>query len=68
MIVAVPNNAIHRSVPMNVEHVHGFSKESLKSLFEVCGYNVIDQLDSGNGISFITIAEKIRGIPIEYES
>jgi predicted SAM-dependent methyltransferase len=59
LIIAVPNNAIHKSIPMNVEHVHGFDPTSMKSLLEVCGYRVIEQLDGGNTISFITIAERI---------
>lgn len=58
LIIAVPNNAVHLTIPMNPEHVHGFSPESIKSLLEVCGYRVIEQLDGGNTISFITIAER----------
>lgn len=58
LIIAVPNNAVHLSIPMNVEHVHGFSPQSLKSLLEICGYKVIEQFDGGNTISFITVAEK----------
>lgn len=58
LIIAVPNNAVHLSIPMNVEHVHGFDPQSLRALLEVCGYKVIEQLDGGNTISFITIAEK----------
>lgn len=59
LIIAVPNNAVHLTIPMNVEHVHGFCPESMKSLLEVCGFKVIEQLDGGNTISFITVAEKI---------
>lgn len=59
LIIAVPNNAIHKSIPMNVEHVHGFDPTSMKSLLEVCGFRVIEQLDGGNTISFITVCEKI---------
>jgi GT2 family glycosyltransferase len=59
LIIAVPNNAVHLTIPMNVEHVHGFSPQSLKTLLEVCGFKVVEQLDGGNTISFITIAEKI---------
>lgn len=59
LIIAVPNNAIHKSIPMNIEHVHGFNPVSMKSLLEVCGFRVIKQLDGGNTISFITIAEKV---------
>lgn len=59
LIIAVPNNAIHKSIPMNIEHVHGFDPVSMKSLLEVCGFRVIEQLDGGNTISFITVCEKI---------
>jgi len=59
LIIAVPDNKIIKSIPMNIEHCHGFSKESIKSLLELCGFKVLDQLDGGNHISFITIAEKI---------
>ena len=59
LIIAVPNNAVHLSIPMNVEHVHGFSPQSLKTLLEVCGYKVIEQLDGGNTISFVTVAERL---------
>lgn len=59
LIIAVPNNAVHLSIPMNPEHVHGFSPESMKSLLEVCGFQVIEQLDGGNTISFITVAERV---------
>lgn len=58
LIIAVPNNTIHLSIPMNIEHVHGFSPQSMKSLLEVCGYTVVEQLDGGNTISFITVAER----------
>lgn len=58
LIVAVPNNAVLKSIPMNVEHVHGFCFESMKSLFEIVGFKVVEQLDSQNHISFITVGEK----------
>lgn len=58
LIVAVPNNAVHLTIPMNVEHVHGFTPQSMRSLFEVCGFTVTEQLDGQNTISFITIGEK----------
>lgn len=58
LIIAVPDDAIHQSIPMNIEHVHGFNKQSMKSLLEVCGFRVTKQMDSENGVSFITVAEK----------
>ena len=58
LIIAVPNNAVHLTIPMNPEHVAGYSPASLKALLEVCGYRVIEQLDGGNTISFVTVATK----------
>jgi GT2 family glycosyltransferase/SAM-dependent methyltransferase len=59
LIIAVPNNEIANYIPLNIEHVHGFSKDSIKSLMEATGFKVIEQLDGGNGISFITVGEKL---------
>lgn len=59
LIVAVPNEEIHRTIPMNVEHVHGFTPSSMRSLFESTGFKVVQQLDGENTISFITIGEKV---------
>lgn len=59
LIVAVPNNEVLHSIPMNIEHVHGFNKQSIKSLFEAVGLKVVEQIDSGNNISFITVGEKV---------
>lgn len=58
IIIAVPDDCLIKSIPLNIEHVHNFSKESVKSLLEVVGFKVVEQLDSGNHISFITIGEK----------
>jgi O-antigen biosynthesis protein len=58
LIIAVPNNQVTNFIPVNVEHVGAYVPDSLKSLLEVCGYKVIEQLDGGNNISFITVAEK----------
>ncbi len=59
IIIAVPNNEVVNYIPLNIEHVHGFSKDSIKSLLEVTGFKVTEQLDGGNGISFITVGEKL---------
>ena len=59
LIIAVPNNEIANYIPLNIEHVHGFNKDSIKSLMEATGFKVIEQLDGGNNISFITVGEKL---------
>lgn len=59
LIIAVPNNGIILSIPMNYEHCVGYNPQSLKALVEVCGFRVTQQIDPKNGVSFITVAEKI---------
>lgn len=59
LIIAVPNNGRILSVPMNYEHVHGWNPEALKHLLEALKLKVVDQIDPQNGVSFITIAEKL---------
>ena len=59
LIIAVPNNGRILSVPMNYEHVHGWNPEALKHLLEALKMKVVDQIDPQNGVSFITVAEKV---------
>ena len=59
LIIAVPNNEVANYIPLNIEHVHGFTKDSIKSLMEATGFKVVEQLDGGNGISFISVGEKL---------
>ena len=55
LIVAVPDDTLVGSVPMNSEHVHAFTSKSLKNLMESLGWKTVSQQDSGNGISFISV-------------
>lgn len=57
IIIAVPDNAQIKTIPVNVEHVHAYTPEGLKALLEVVGYTVIEQVYPGNHISFVTVAE-----------
>lgn len=59
LIVAVPNEGILQSIPLNPEHVHAFTPESLKNVMELCGFKAIELADPGNGISFIGVYEKV---------
>lgn len=58
LIIAVPDQDISHSLPMNIEHVHGFNKESLKSLGEAVGLKVEKVIDSNNGVSIIGVFVK----------
>lgn len=59
LIIAVPNQDIISSIPINPEHVHAFTPESLRALMELCGFKQIDTLDPKNGISFVSCFEKV---------
>lgn len=59
MIIAVPNQDIINSIPLNPEHLHAFTPESLKNVMELCGFKQVETKDPGNGISFVTCFEKV---------
>jgi len=57
MLIAVPNQEINNTIPMNIEHVHAFTPNSMRHLMESVGLQVITQVDPKNGVSFITEAK-----------
>lgn len=60
LIVAVPNEDIRRTIPLNPEHKHGFTPTSLRNLAELCGFKMMVAEDPGNGISFVMLFEKVQ--------
>lgn len=59
LIIAVPNQDVINGIPMNQEHVHAFTPESLEHLMQVCGFKEVSWADPKNGISFIGCYEKV---------
>lgn len=59
LIIAVPNQEIISSIPLNPEHVHAFTPESLKNSVELCGFKQVETVDPGNGISLVSCFEKV---------
>lgn len=59
IVIAVPDEEKIRTIPMNFEHKHAFTKKSLYMLLERCGFKVDDIIDPENGVSFILVAKKI---------
>lgn len=60
LIVAVPDERIIKSIPLNPEHVHAFNPESLASLMDACGFKEVVCESSRNGVSFIGCFEKMN--------
>ena len=59
MIIAVPNQDLINSIPLDSTHVHAFTSESLKNIIEKLGFKQELSLDAKNGISFISKFKKI---------
>lgn len=57
LILALPNQDWHLTIPMNAEHVHAYNPESAITLLSAMGLKV-EVRDSRNNISFIAIGEK----------
>lgn len=58
VIIAVPDQGINQTIPMNPEHVHSFTKDSLANLMSTIGFRPEHLTDSTNGVSFIGVFEK----------
>lgn len=57
LIVAVPDEELMRTIPLNPEHKCAFTKTSLQRLMETEGYKTISIEDSGNYISMVGVFE-----------
>jgi SAM-dependent methyltransferase len=53
LILAVPNQDIRSSIPLNYQHVHAYNPESLKTLMETLGWHTEAITDPKNGISLV---------------
>jgi 2-polyprenyl-3-methyl-5-hydroxy-6-metoxy-1,4-benzoquinol methylase len=54
LIIAVPDEGRGKTIPLNPDHKHGFTKTALTNLCECAADLKLDMMaDSGNGISFI---------------
>jgi len=58
LIVAVPDENVITGIPLNPEHVHAFTGESLKHLMEASGFKEIKTEYTGNGVSLVGVFEK----------
>ncbi len=58
LIISVPDERITASIPMNPEHRHAFTPDSLKAIVELLGMKQVAMKDDYNGISFTSVFEK----------
>lgn len=55
LIIAVPDNSKHDTIPLNFQHLHAFTPNSLVRIMEMLGWKIDVVKDSGNGVSFVGI-------------
>ncbi len=59
LIIAVPDQRIRNTIPMNWEHRHAWTPESLKRFMETaCGMKTVNMLDPQNYMSLIGVFER----------
>lgn len=58
LILAVPDQTLCDSIPMNPEHIHAFTPASLGNMAKLVGLKEIEIKSSGNQISFVGAWEK----------
>lgn len=58
LIIAVPDQTIRNTIPMNWEHRHAWTPGSLKKMMETLGMKTVDMLDAKNGVSFVGVFER----------
>ena len=58
LIIAVPNQDIQSTIPLNHEHVHAFNPGSLKNFMEAQGWVTETLEDTGNNLSFVGVFKK----------
>lgn len=59
LIIAVPNQELRNTIPLNPEHINSFTPSSLRNILELCGFRQIETKDTDNGISFVSVFEKV---------
>lgn len=59
IIIAVPNQEIRNTIPLNPEHCNSYTPDCLSDMMHLLGWKEISILDPKNGISFVGVFEKV---------
>lgn len=60
IIIAVPDERITRSIPLNPEHCHAFTPESLKSFMILFDFEEVKSEKINNNTSFVGIYRRVK--------
>jgi len=58
LILAVPDEDITRTIPLNYQHVDALNQKSLKNQIESLGFKTLELMSANNNVSFIGVFEK----------
>lgn len=58
LIIAVPDQTIRNTIPLNWQHYHAFTPDSLKRMMELIGMETVDIIDAKNNVSFIGVFQR----------
>ena len=58
LIIAVPNQDIRNSIPMNYQHVSAYTPKNLEVFMKIQGWKPIASVDPKNDVSFVSVFEK----------
>lgn len=60
MIIAVPDEKVTRSIPLNPEHLRVYTEESLRDTMQLLGFKEIKSESAQNGVSFVACYERLN--------
>lgn len=60
LILAVPDERVTASIPLNPEHCRIYTQESLKDTMELLGFKELKSESSNNGVSFVGCYERLN--------
>lgn len=61
LVIATPNDKVINGIPLSADHVHSLTQEALQNMAELCGLKQLSTIDTQNGISFVSVFEKLPG-------